>query len=228
MPENGGMQTKLLYVGKEISPMSEDKMKMDGTEKDDVKGVDAMVGMGEEAGLKEEVILVDEKDNDVGTEEKLAAHQDGGRLHRAFSIFVFDADGKMLLQQRAGHKYHCGGLWTNTCCSHPRPGESLEDAVHRKLKQELGFDTELKEILSFVYRAGFENGLTEHELDHVFVGRFDGEPKLNPEEVRDFKWVDVEWLKKDVQENPDKYTPWFKIILERVMEWHKNNMDVKK
>jgi isopentenyl-diphosphate delta-isomerase len=172
---------------------------------------------------KEKVILVDENDNEIGTKEKIQAHENGGRLHRAFSVFVFNEKGEIMIQRRADGKYHCAGLWTNTCCSHPRPGEPLEDAVHRKLKQELGFDTELREILSFVYMAQFENGLTEHELDHVFVGRFDGTPELNPEEVGDFKWVNPEELEKSIQETPDEYTPWFKIILKRVLEWCTKN-----
>ncbi|RLI98564.1 MAG: isopentenyl-diphosphate delta-isomerase [Candidatus Aenigmatarchaeota archaeon] len=171
--------------------------------------------------MKEErVILVDEDDNEKGTEEKMKAHEGGGRLHRAFSIFIFNDNGEMLLQKRASSKYHCGGLWTNTCCSHPRPGESLEEAAHRKLKQEMGFDTGLEEVVSFVYRASFENGLTEHELDHVFVGRYKGDPELNPEEAEDFRWMKPQDVKKDVEENPDKYTPWFKIILNKVIEWH--------
>lgn len=175
--------------------------------------------------VKEEVILVDEDDNEIGTKEKIQAHENGGRLHRAFSVFVFNKKGKIMIQRRSGQKYHCAGLWTNTCCSHPRPGESLEDAVHRRLKQEMGFDTELKEILSFVYMAQFENGLTEHELDHVFVGRFDGIPRLNPEEVGDFKWVDPAEIEKGIQERPGEYTPWFKIILKRVLEWYAENGD---
>jgi isopentenyl-diphosphate delta-isomerase len=172
---------------------------------------------------KEEVVLVDEKDNDVGREEKIKAHMNGGKLHRAFSIFIFNGKGEMMIQQRAFGKYHCGGLWTNTCCSHPRPGELAENAAHRKLKQEMGFDTDLKEILSFTYRAPFENGLTEHEFDHVFVGGFDGNPQMNPQEVGDFKWVNPNVLEKDVNENPDKYTPWFKIVLARVLEWYREN-----
>jgi len=173
----------------------------------------------------EELILVDEKDNEVGTEEKIRAHQDGGKLHRAFSVFVFNSRGEMLLQKRIKEKYHCGGLWTNTCCSHPRPGENTENAAHRKLKQEMGFDTGLREILSFIYRAPFENGLTEHELDHVFIGTFNGKPNLNPEEADDFKWVNPEELEKDVKGNPEKYTPWFRKVLERVLEWYRENSD---
>jgi isopentenyl-diphosphate delta-isomerase len=168
--------------------------------------------------VKETVILVDEQDNEVGTEEKISAHEDGGKLHRAFSVFIFNEKGKMLIQKRASQKYHCGGLWTNTCCSHPRPGEKVDNAAHRKLHQEMGFDTDLKEILSFIYRAEFENGLTEHELDHVFVGNFQGEPKPNPDEAGDFKWIKIEDLAKDIKQNPDKYTPWFKKIFERVVD----------
>ena len=171
---------------------------------------------------EEEVVLVDENDKEVGTEEKMQAHLNGGELHRAFSVFVFNGKGEIMIQQRAKGKYHCGGLWTNTCCSHPRPGESTEDAVHRKLKQEMGFDIKLKEILSFIYRSEFENGLTEHELDHVFVGMFDGTPALNPVEAEAFKWVKPVELEKSIQENPGEYTPWFKIILRRVLDWHRN------
>jgi isopentenyl-diphosphate Delta-isomerase len=127
------------------------------------------------------------------------------------------------LQQRAMKKYHCGGMWTNTCCSHPRPGETVEASAHRKLKQEMGFDTHLKEIFSFIYKAKFGNGLTEYELDHVVVGKFDGEPKPNPEEAESFRWASIEQVKKDVKENPDSYTPWFRIVLDRVIKWHDKN-----
>ncbi len=172
---------------------------------------------------RERIILVDERDNEVGSEEKMKAHQNGGKLHRAFSIFVFNGKGEMLLQKRAAGKYHCGGMWTNTCCSHQRPDESLEQAAHRKLKQEMGFDTKLKEIFSFIYKASFDNGLTEHELDHVFAGRFDGKPEPNPEEASDFEWLGIDKLKKDVAKNPGKYTPWFRVVLGRVAGWHRNN-----
>jgi len=121
----------------------------------------------------------------------------------------------MLLQKRAKTKYHCGGLWTNTCCSHPRPGESLEEAVHRRLKEEMGFDCDLKEDFSFIYKANFGE-LTEWEFDHVFTGKFDGEPKINPEEVDDFKWINVRVLQEDIKENPTKYTPWFKIAIKKL------------
>ncbi len=162
--------------------------------------------------MTERVILVDENDNQIGTEEKMKAHE-LGQLHRAFSIFIYNSEGKMLLQQRAKVKYHSGGLWTNTCCSHPRDGETLNEAVHRRLVEEMGFDCEMKEEYDFIYKAVLDHGLTEHELDHVFSGTFDGEIKPNPEEVESFKWVTLEELQKDVVENSEKYTEWFKIIL---------------
>ncbi|MFH0837453.1 MAG: isopentenyl-diphosphate Delta-isomerase [Candidatus Aenigmatarchaeota archaeon] len=168
--------------------------------------------------MPEMIILVDKNDNEIGFMEKMAAHENGGTLHRAFSIFIFNSKGEMLLQLRAKKKYHFGNLWTNTCCSHPNKGESLENAVHRKLNQEFGFDCDLKEIFSFIYKADFTNGLAEHELDHVFVGRFDNQPQPNPDEIDDYKWIDPLELQKDVENNPDNYTPWFKICLNRVLE----------
>jgi len=167
----------------------------------------------------EQIILVDEKDEPLGFEEKLRAHEDGGKLHRAFSIFVFNSEGKMLLQLRSVKKHHFGGLWTNSVCSHPRKGEKLEDAVHRRLKDEFGFDAPLKEAFSFVYKAlDKKSGLTEHEFDHVFVGKFDGVPKPNATEIDEFKWAAASELRSDVRKNPEKYTPWFKLALERVLE----------
>ncbi len=168
---------------------------------------------------KEEIILVDENDNPVGFETKLRAHEDGGKLHRAFSIFVFDARGRLLLQRRAKKKYHFGGLWSNTCCSHPKKGEELQDAAHTRLQQEFGFDTQLKEIFSFLYRASdAKSGLTEHEFDHVFYGEFDRDPRPNPDEIEDWKWVDVAELMSDLENNPHRYTPWFKIAIQGVIE----------
>ncbi len=164
----------------------------------------------------EYVVLVDEKDREVGTEEKIKAHENGGRLHRAFSIFIFNSRGQMLLQQRASTKYHFCSLWSNTCCSHPRPGEKLEDAVHRRLKEEMGFDTELKEMESLIYKASFKNGLTEWEFDHAFIGFFNGNPEPNPDEVDDYRWISLDELKKGLAGNPDKYTPWFKIFLKKI------------
>ena len=169
---------------------------------------------------KENVILTDLNDNEIGIEEKMKAHLDG-KLHRAFSVFVFDSKNRMLIHRRAENKYHCGGLWTNTCCSHPRPGENVEQAAHRRLKEEMGFDCELKKIFSFVYKTKFDNGLTENEYDHVFLGRFDGNPKPDPNEVCDWKFVDTYELVKDMKKNPDKYTYWFKQSVERVISSHK-------
>jgi isopentenyl-diphosphate delta-isomerase len=170
--------------------------------------------------MEEKVVLVDENDNEVGTERKTRAHQQG-RLHRAFSIFVFNSKGELLIQKRAKTKYHSGGLWANTCCSHPRPGEPIEKAAHRRLKEEMGFECELKKAFSFTYRAEFENGLIEHEYDHVFIGKFDGEPQPDPEEVEDWKWVDTEELKKDIKENPDSYTYWFKTSIDSLIAYLK-------
>ena len=165
----------------------------------------------------EKIILVDEKDNEIGTEEKIKAHQNGGKLHRAFSIFIFNSQGQMLIHKRAKTKYHSPGLWTNACCSHPKPGESLKEAVHRRLKEEMGFDCELEEVFNFIYKADVGNGLTEWEFDHVFIGRFDGEPEPNPEEVDDWKWMNIDELKKDIEQKPEKYTPWFRTAFERVV-----------
>ncbi len=166
----------------------------------------------------EEVVLVDRNDKEVGTGEKMQTHKEG-TLHRAFSIFVFNSEGKMLIHQRNRKKYTCAGLWTNTCCSHPRPGEKIVDAVNRRLKEEMGFTTELKKIFDFVYKVRFDNGLYEHEFDHVFIGRFDGKPHPNPDEVDDWKWVDPKELMQHMDENPDKYTYWFRQAIGRVIEY---------
>ncbi len=167
----------------------------------------------------EEVILVDEDDNPMGFETKLRAHEDGGKLHRAFSVFIFDRAGKMLLQRRAKRKYHFGGLWTNACCSHPKRGEKLPDAVPARLQQEFGFSTEMEEIFSFVYRASdVKSGLTEYEFDHVFYGEFNGEPCPDPDEIEVWKWVDPAELTADLESNPQDYTPWFRIAAPRVLE----------
>ncbi len=164
--------------------------------------------------MEENVILVDENDSPIGQMEKLRAHKEGA-LHRAFSIFIFNSRGEMLLQKRARSKYHSGGLWTNACCSHPRPGETIAEAAHRKLMQEMGFDCELKEMFSFTYRAEL-NGLVEHEFDHVLFGRYEKDPIPNPEEAEDFAWVSIEWLTMDIQQNPESYTVWFRICFEKV------------
>lgn len=166
----------------------------------------------------EQIVLVDENDRPVGFEEKMKAHENGGKLHRAFSIFIFDSAGRMLLQLRSVKKHHFGGLWTNSCCSHPRRGEKLEDAAHRRLKDEFGFDTPLKEVFSFVYKAlDRKSGLTEHEFDHVFVGKYDGEPKPNAEEIDEWEWASADELLADAKRNPQNYTPWFMLALEKVL-----------
>lgn len=162
--------------------------------------------------VNEKVVLVNRNDERVGTKEKLKAHQNGASLHRAFSIFIFNSEGKLLLQKRAKSKYHSGGLWSNSCCSHPRPNESLEEATKRKLKEEMGFTCDLKEIFNFIYKEKVGE-LTEWEFDHVFVGVCDPDPNPNPKEVSEWKWVSLEELKRDLEKNPDLYTPWFKIIM---------------
>jgi isopentenyl-diphosphate delta-isomerase len=168
----------------------------------------------------EQVILVDENDNPVGLETKLKAHEDGGKLHRAFSIFIFDSAGKMLLQRRAKGKYHFGGLWTNACCGHPKRGETLQDAARARLVQEFGFEAELNRIFSFVYRASdTQSGLSEYEFDHVFHGEFNGEPRPNPDEIDDWKWVDLVKLRADLKGNSHDYTPWFRMAVPQVMEY---------
>ena len=167
--------------------------------------------------MEEHVILVDRMGREIGIEEKLKAHREG-KLHRAFSIFIFNTLGDLLLQKRSETKYHSGGLWTNTCCSHPRLGESHYCAARRRLYEEMGFDCELTGLFSFIYHTELENDLFEHELDRVFVGRYDGQPVPNPDEVDDWKWMDIEQLKGDVEENPEYYTYWFKLILNRVLK----------
>jgi isopentenyl-diphosphate Delta-isomerase len=161
----------------------------------------------------EHVILVTADDKPIGTMEKIEAHKKG-ILHRAFSVLLFNSKGELLLQQRATHKYHSAGLWTNTCCSHPLPGEQIENAARRRLMEEMGIDTRPTFAYKFIYRAQLENDLLEHELDHVLIGSFDGEPRINPDEVADWKYVDIASLKADVQLHPENYTYWFKLILE--------------
>lgn len=161
----------------------------------------------------EEVILVDTSDTEVGTMEKMEAHRKG-ILHRAFSIILFDESGKMLLQKRSKNKYHSSGLWTNACCSHPLPGERTEDATRRRLKEEMGIDMQPEFSHTFIYKASLDKDLVEHELDHVFVGTFNGRPDINKQEVEDWKYVDLDWLKRDVAEHPHDYTVWFKLIVQ--------------
>lgn len=167
---------------------------------------------------EEEVILVNDADEPIGTMPKMEAHQKG-LLHRAFSVFVMNDAGELLLQQRAKQKYHSAGLWTNTCCSHPRKGESTVAAAKRRLNEEMGFATELDEVFSFIYKTAFENGLTEHEYDHVFLGRYNSIPQVNPEEVEDWKWMMPAQVKVDILEHPERYTVWFMLIFERFYEY---------
>lgn len=159
------------------------------------------------------VILVDEYDNEIGVYEKLKAHEEG-RLHRAFSIFVFNSRGELLLQRRAIEKYHSGGLWTNTVCSHPHPGEDIIESAKARLMEEMGFRTEVHELFSFLYKSDYENGLTEHEFDHVFIGYYNDAPAPVAEEVMDYKWIILPDLVEDMRDKPDEYTSWFKLILE--------------
>jgi isopentenyl-diphosphate delta-isomerase len=161
--------------------------------------------------IEEKVILVDRNDNQTGLMPKMEAHEKA-LLHRAFSVFVFNDKNELLLQQRAKEKYHSPELWTNTCCSHQRDGESSIEAGKRRLKEEMGFDCELEEVFSFIYKAPFDNGLTEHELDHVMTGYYSKDPEINPEEVAGFKWMKLEEVKADIERYPEKYTEWFKII----------------
>lgn len=167
-----------------------------------------------------EVMLVDEQDKVQGTIEKMKAHEDG-LLHRAFSVFIFNEKGEMLLQQRALEKYHSGGLWTNACCSHPLPGEDTSAAAHRRLQEELGFDTELEKIFDFVYRHSFDNGLTEHEFDHVFAGTYNEEVNANPAEVMATMYVSMPGIRRQLKEQPEKFTAWFVLAFERVDKWWK-------
>jgi len=164
--------------------------------------------------MEEQVILVNENDEKIGLMAKMEAHEKG-LLHRAFSVFIFNEKNELMLQQRALEKYHSPGLWTNTCCSHQRDGETSLEAGTRRLKEEMGFTTSLTETTSFIYKAPFDNGLTEHELDHILVGRFDGIPKINEQEVAAWKWMPLEAVREDIISNPHYYTAWFKIIFDK-------------
>lgn len=163
--------------------------------------------------MTEKVVLVNENDEVLGVEEKLATHLRGA-LHRAFSIFVFNSTGSLLVQRRTASKYHSAGLWSNTCCGHPRLGESTEAASRRRLFEEMGFDCELQKVFEFVYYAELGDGLFEHEYDHVLVGLFNGIPNPNPQEVDDWRWVELPKLKLELQQNPTHFTHWFRVALE--------------
>jgi isopentenyl-diphosphate delta-isomerase len=159
-----------------------------------------------------EVILVDANDNAIGTMEKMEAHEKG-LLHRAFSVLIFNSKGELLIQKRASTKYHSGGLWTNTCCSHPTPQESIEQAAKRRLKEEMGIEAEPTFTYKFIYKTDLDKNLIEYEVDHVLTAQFDGEPKVNENEVEDWKYVSLKELQRDAQNNPHLYTEWFKLIL---------------
>jgi len=163
---------------------------------------------------EEQVILVNERDEQIGLMPKIEAHEKAV-LHRAFSVFVFNDKDELMLQQRAADKYHSPLLWTNSCCSHQRDGESNLEAGKRRLQEEMGFVCELKEVTSFIYKAPFDNGLTEHELDHIMIGYYNENPIINKEEVESFKWMTVEEVKSDMLLHPEIYTEWFKIIFEK-------------
>lgn len=172
--------------------------------------------------MEEKVVLVDKNDKEIGIEEKIKTHREG-KLHRSFSIFVLNSKGELLLQKRAKAKYHSGELWANTCCSHPRPGEPIEAAMHRRLKEEMGFDCELKKIFDFIYKIKFDDTLYENEFNNVFVGEVDGELAMspNPREVDDWKWIGLEELEKDIEKNPDDYAYWLRISIDRVISYTK-------
>ncbi len=165
-----------------------------------------------------DIILVDDYDVQIGTITKLEVHQKA-LLHRAFSIFIFNAHGEMLLHKRANKKYHSAGLWTNACCSHPKPGEETLSAAEIRLQQEMGFNTKLKKAFDFIYKVSFDNGLTEHEFDHVFFGTYDGIITPNAEEVSDYCFMPVEEIKNSIKSHPHKYTEWFKIAFPKMVDY---------
>lgn len=167
--------------------------------------------------MEDVLILVDENDKEIGALEKTPVHKQG-LLHRAFSLFVFNSNNELLLQQRADGKYHSPGLWTNTCCSHPRQGELMEDAIHRRLSEEMGMNCGLTFQFSFIYRHEFSNGLTEHELDHVYFGYSDQQPSPNPDEVKDWKFMHMDDLQKELALRPELYSPWLNICFPKVLK----------
>ncbi len=168
--------------------------------------------------MEQRVILVDENDNPLGTEEKMKAHQNGGKLHRALSVFVFNKNGETMLQQRAAIKYHTQNKWSNTCCSHQMEGEDTITAAHRRLKEEMGFDCPLKEAFNFTYHAEVGNGLKENEFDHIVFGTFDKVPRPNPDEVQDWKWISLPELKARIKSDPGSFTPWLRLMIDEVIK----------
>lgn len=171
--------------------------------------------------MMEQVVLVNELDQEIGLMEKMEAHEKA-LLHRAFSVFVFNEQGALLLQQRALSKYHSGGLWTNTCCSHPRPNETVLDAANRRLMEEMGFTTPLEKVLDFIYQAEFSNGLTEHEFDHVFIGQYNGAIVPDPNEVHAYEYRTMESIQASLDAKEGLFTAWFEIIFPKMMDWWKN------
>lgn len=168
--------------------------------------------------MLEQVILVNEADQEIGFMEKMEAHEKAV-LHRAFSVFILNDAGEMLLQQRASNKYHSANLWTNTCCSHPKPGELTKSAAHRRLQEEMGFDTPLEKAFDFVYKAPFDNGLTEYEFDHVFIGNYQGNIQPNPLEVKDYAFRTFENINQQIATKPTEFTSWFLIAFPKVYAW---------
>ena len=168
--------------------------------------------------MEQQLILVNEKDEMTGTAGKMEVHQKG-LLHRAFSVFVFNSKGEMLLQQRAVNKYHSGGLWTNACCSHPQPGEEIVEAARRRLKEEMGFDIPITKSFDFVYKANFENGLTEYEFDHVFAGEYDGAVNFNKEEVMNVCYKTMEDIRASLHIDTQNYTAWFQLAFPKIRQW---------
>ena len=169
-----------------------------------------------------EIILVDENDNVIGTIEKMEAHHKG-LMHRAFSIFIFNPKGEMLLQRRAEKKYHSGGLWSNACCGHPCPDEEISAAASRRLNEEMGFKTSLEKAFDFMYKISFENGLTENEFDHVFVGEYEGDMNPDPAEVGDHMFKSMEEIRQELSKKPERYTGWFHIAFPKIENWRERN-----
>jgi isopentenyl-diphosphate delta-isomerase len=176
--------------------------------------------------MEKQVILVNEEDKPTGTMPKMEAHEKG-LLHRAFSIFIFNNKGEMLLQQRAAEKYHSGGLWTNACCSHPVPGEETIQAAHRRLKEELGFDTPLEKTFDFIYKHEFENGLTEYEFDHVYAGCYEGELAADPAEVMATVYRSVSEIRSLLKKEPEKFSAWFKLAFPKMEAWWNSPVNSK-
>lgn len=173
--------------------------------------------------MEELVILVDQNDTQVGVMEKMQAHVEAV-LHRAFSVFIFNSKGELMLQQRAFSKYHSPGLWSNTCCSHPRPGEKTSDAAHRRMKEEMGFDCDFTEAFSFIYKAPFTNELTEHEYDHVFIGISDKLPVINTDEAAAYRMATIDNIRKEMNQDPEKFSVWFRIAFDRVEDYFNNSI----